>query len=128
MISTLHPVDLRLLEDRLQAFGLAVIGGDHQLAGLAVRHAVRRAEIVQHPPRARAVVGALRPGRIVQAGMDHLAVARGDAGADAAGGFGDEYLVPGERRRPRHREPDHAGSDHQDLHLAPAQTSTGSPT
>jgi hypothetical protein len=37
--------------------------------------------------------------------------------------------VPGERRGPRHREPDRPRSDHQDLHPpVPAQTSTGSPT
>jgi hypothetical protein len=43
------PVDLRLLEDRLQALGFAVFGGDHELAGFAVRHAMRRAEVVEHP-------------------------------------------------------------------------------
>jgi len=39
------PVD----EDRLQALGFAVFGGDHELAGFAVRHAMRRAEVVEHP-------------------------------------------------------------------------------
>ena len=48
--------------------------------------------------------------------MDDFAVARGDAGADAGGGFRNDHVVPGERGRACDRKPHHARSDHQDLH------------
>ena len=78
--------------------------------------AVRGAEFVEHAAAARAVQRALRAGRIIHAAMDHLAVARGHAIADAAGRFRDDHLVAGKRRRARDREPDHACSDDEDLH------------
>jgi hypothetical protein len=123
-------VDRGLLEDAVQPLGLGLVGGDDQLAALAMRHAVGRAKFVEHPPRARAVIGALRAGRIIEPGVDHLAVARGHAGTDPGCGFRDDHLVAGERDRARHREPDHSGADHQHLHLlSPSpHASTGSPT
>ena len=57
-----------------------------------------------------------RAGRIIHAGMDHLAVARGHAVADAAGRFRDDHLMAGKRRRARDREADHAGADDENLH------------
>ena len=50
--------------------------------------------------------------------MNYLAVARRDTVADARRRLGDDHLMPGERRCPRHGEPDDAGSDHKDLHDA----------
>ena len=48
--------------------------------------------------------------------MDHLAVARGHAVADGVGRLRDDDLMALARGRARHRQPDHAGADHQDLH------------
>jgi len=48
--------------------------------------------------------------------VDDLAVARGNAGADRGGCFRDDHFVPRDRRGARDRKPDHARSDHEDLH------------
>jgi hypothetical protein len=77
---------------------------------------MRGAERVQHSLAAHTMPGAQRVGRIVQAGVDHFAVARGDAVSDAAGHFGDGDLMAGLRRGARDGQSDHAGTDHQNLH------------
>ncbi len=95
---------------------LGVLGRDDQLAAFAVRHAVRGTELVQHAPAARAVTGAQRAGRVVHAAVDHLAVARGHAGADAPRAA-SATITSWPAARPRARpQPDHAGADHQYLH------------
>ena len=48
--------------------------------------------------------------------MDHLAVARGHAVADAAGRFRDDHLMAGKRGLTRDGETDDAGPNHQNLH------------
>jgi hypothetical protein len=127
-LDTFDAIDLRLLKERLQPRQFVGIGGDDELAAFAVGHAVRGAERVEHAPAARAVIGAPRFGGIVKAGVDHFAVARGDAGADAGGRFRHHHGVPGERGGARHRQPHHARSDHQHLHPRRlAHSSTGSP-
>ena len=78
----------------------ASLGRDDQLAAAPVRHAVRGAEFVEHAPAAHAVPRAQRAGRVVHAGMDHLAVARGHAVADAVGRLRDDHLMAGERGLP----------------------------
>src|SRR5262249_6914401 len=107
-LNVLAAIDLRLLEDLLDACRLLVIGGDDELAALAMRHAVGGAVVVEHPPRARAVQRAPGPGRIVEPGMDDLAVARGWHGADGIGGLRHDDLVPPERQLARAGEPDHS--------------------
>ena len=109
-------VGLALLEDRLHLRHFGVFGGDDQLAALAMRHAVRGAELVHQPAAARTVIGAQRPGRVIHAAVDHLAVARRHAVADALGRLGDDDLMALERRRARDRKPHHAGADDQNLH------------
>ena len=69
-------VDPGLRKYRVEPRDLALVGGNHELGAFAVWHAVGGAEVVQHPPAARAVISTLRSGRIIEAGMDHLAVAR----------------------------------------------------
>src|SRR5437763_15294653 len=56
-----------------------------------------------------------RAARIVDAGVDHLAVARAGAGAEAPGGFEDQDLAAPQRQFPRHRKPDHARPDHDHI-------------
>ena len=109
-------VDLRLLQDRAELLDLRLAGRDHQLAALLVRHAMRDAEVVKHPPPARAVIGALRAGRVVEAGVDDLTVARGDASTDGIGGFRHDHVVAVERRPARDRQPNHPCPNHQNLH------------
>ena len=91
-------VDLRLLVDFFDPGGFPLVGGDDELAAFAVRHAVRGAELVEHPSRARAVIGALGAGRVIEPGVDDLAVARRGAGADAVGRFRHDHLMAGHRR------------------------------
>ena len=66
--------------------------------------------------------------RVVQAGVDHFAVAGTDAGADAVLGLDDEDLVPGQRERPGTGEADDAGTDDDgaDVVQARPRPSTGS--
>src|SRR5262249_20684187 len=52
----------------------------------------------------------------IETGVDHLAVARGCDRADRVGGLGDDDVVPLERRGARAPEPDHARTNHQNLH------------
>jgi hypothetical protein len=68
-------IALRLLEDFFKIWKLGLAGGDHELAGLAVGHAVCVAERIQHAPRTWAVISASRAGGIVKACVDDLAVA-----------------------------------------------------
>ena len=50
-------------------------------------------------------------GRIIEAAVDDLAVARGGLGADPVGAFEDDDLVPLQREGPRRRQADHPGPD-----------------
>jgi hypothetical protein len=94
------------------------IGRHDQLAAIVVGDAVRSAEFVEHAPSARRMAGAQRAGRIINAAMDHLAVARGHAVADAASRLGDDHVVAAQRRRACDREPDHSGANNEDLHAS----------
>ncbi len=112
----LDAVRLALPLDRGELHLFGRVRRDDQLAALAVRHVVRGAIGVKHAPPARAVDRAQRAGRVVHAGVDHLAVARGNAAADAGCLLGDDDIMAGERGRARNREPDDAGTDDQNLH------------
>ena len=101
----LEPADLRLVsgDDQLAAAGMGdasfgQIGIEPVLAG----HAEPRLQ---------------RTLRIVEAGMDDLAVARGCLGADPFGGLDHQHLAPGQRQRPRDGEADDAGPDHHALDI-----------
>jgi hypothetical protein len=115
-LNAFHAVDLRLLVHDREPLDFTRVGGNDELAAFAVRDAVRGAEIVEHAPSARAVVRAPRPGRIIKTRVDDLAVARGDAGADAGGRLRNHHVMAGDGRRACDRQPDHARSDHQHLH------------
>ena len=88
------------------------IGRDDQLAAVAVRHALFCAIGVQRasPGDAEARHEAVR--RIVDAGVNDLAVARGCFGADALGRVQHDDLASGQRQRACHRQADDAGADH----------------
>ena len=106
----------RLGLDRLEPSELVSVSGDHELSALPVRHTMSGAKLIKHTAAGWTVAGAQGAGGIIEAGMDHLAVARGGTGADGVGGLRHDHVVPGERRRPRTGEPHHPRSDHQHLH------------
>jgi len=118
-LDSFDAIDPGLREDRIEPLDLAVVGSDNELAAFAMWHPVGGAEVVEHPPAAWAVIGALRTCRIVEASVDDLAIARRNAGTDAGGALGDDHLVPRECRRARDSEPDHARAYHQNLHRSP---------
>ena len=111
-----HAVRFGLRPDGLDLGQLGVVGGDDQLAAFLVRHVVPGAEFVQHAPAAHAVVSARAVGRIIQAAVNHLAVARRHAVGDAARCFGNDHVVAAQRCLARDREPDDTGADNKDLH------------
>src|SRR3974390_3722715 len=86
-LEALNLVDAALLLDGTDLLELGIVGRHHQLAALAMRHAVRGAEFIQHSPPANAVPPAQGARGGVHATVDHLAVARGDACTDVPGGF-----------------------------------------
>ena len=88
----LDPVGLRSLKKILNGGVLIRIGGDDEFAAAPMRYPplgailVERATAFDAEPRFHA------SGLVVEASVDHLAVARGDALADAGFGFENENL------------------------------------
>ncbi len=105
-----------LRQDRFDFGKLCRIGRHDELAAFAMRDAARSAEFIEHAPPARAVTGAERAGRIINAGMNDFAVARGHSVADAAGRLGNDHVMAAQRRRARDRKPDNTRANHQYLH------------
>ena len=91
---------------------LGLVGGDDQLAAAGVRHAALGAVAIEEllagnaEPRLEAALG------IVDAGMDHLAVARAGLGADGVRTLQDDHLEPGHGQPARAGEAHHTGPDH----------------
>jgi hypothetical protein len=71
---------------------------------------------------------AQRSGRIIHAAVNHFAVARRHAVADARGLFGDDDIVTGKRGSARDGKAYNAGSDHEDLHRRSLSISRRVPT
>src|SRR5271166_1857030 len=87
-----------------------------QLAAALVRHRIVAAEIVQHRLAVDAEPRLGEAGRIINAGMDHLDVARTDARSDRAFALDHDDLPSGARQRPGDREPDDASADDEMLY------------
>ena len=94
----LDAIGLALHLERLDPGKFFRIGGHNELAALIMGDTMRGAELVEHAPAAGRVASPQRAGRIIDAGMDHLAVARRDAVADTAGRFGDDHFMAAQRR------------------------------
>ena len=107
-----HAVGVRALGDRLQRRCLRRGAGDHQLAAARVVHPVLRAPGVQALAALHAQAGLERAGRVVQPGVDHLAVACADAGAEGGLALDDHHLEAGAGEAVCAGEADHAGADH----------------
>ena len=94
---------------------LTVVVSNDQLAASAVRHTVLFAELVQQPGTFDAVPGFERSRRVVDAGVDDLAVvrARPHSGPGLAFEHACRPAVP--RDRERGREADDPAADHRNI-------------
>src|ERR1700726_2348471 len=104
----LHAVGARRGGDPRQLGKLGLGGGDDELAAAPLGDAALATEVVQALTARDAQACLERAARIIDAGMDHLAVARAGAGAEALAGFKNQYLAALQRELPRHRKPDDA--------------------
>jgi hypothetical protein len=104
-------VGVRAGENRLERRQLRRIRRHDQLAAAPVRHAALGAVGVQALAPRDAGARLERARRIVDAGVDHLGVARAGVRADGVLGLEDHHLAAGERQRARHREAHHPGAD-----------------
>src|SRR5579875_595458 len=115
-----HPHSLDAVRFRARLYSgetriLVRVGGDDQLAAIVEGHAALTAISIERAPSRDAEPRHEAGRRIIDAGMDHLAVARGCFGADTLGLFEHDHLAPGQRQRARHRKPDHARPHHDAL-------------
>ena len=119
-----HAVGGCALADGTQLVHLRRAGGDYQLAAAPVRDAAFGAVAVQKlfPLHAQPrLEGTLR---VVDARVDHLAVARAGGGAEAFRRLQHQHLAPGQRQRARHCQADHAGADDHGIDLLRAHRTT----
>ena len=101
---------------------LSRIGGDQQLAAAPMRNAVRFTVAVELLSPRHAEPRFQRAGGVVDAGMNHLAVARASARADGAGAFQNHCFQAPLTKRTTDGQADHSGADHHCVdfvHLVP---------
>ncbi len=114
-LQVVHAVGQRAPLDHLQLRRFSVVVRHDQLAAAPVMHAVRRAVVVQQRLAAHAQQCAQRAGRVVDAGVDDLAVACAGHGAEGVFGLEHDHLAAGLRERARAGQADHAGTDHDTI-------------
>ena len=123
-VSSLHVVDaigFGMRPDRLQLFGFLWRRRDDQLAAIAMRNAVVAAILVERVLAADAHLRHQAAGAVIDAGVDHLAVARGGHGADAFGGLQHDHFAARLRQPPCDRKADHPRSDDDAINLVHVQ-------
>jgi hypothetical protein len=98
--------------DGFEFVDLGRAGGDDQLAAAPVGNPAFGAVGIQLAPAGDAKPRLERAGRVVDAGVDHFAVARADAGAEGRFGFEDNHLAAPVGKLPCHGEADDTGADH----------------
>ena len=114
-------VDRGALADVSELAVLLGVGGDDQLAAIAMRNAVIGAISVERMPAADAHLRHQAAGAVVDAGMDHLAVARGGHRADALGRLKHDHFAAGQSEPAGHRKPDHTRSDNDAINSVHGQ-------
>ena len=102
-----HAIGFRVSPDRLQFCGFFRRGCDDQLAAIAMRDAVVAAIFIQRTLAADAHPRHQASRGIIDAGVDHFAVARRGDGADTFRRLQDDDLAAGLRQPPRNRKTDH---------------------
>ena len=107
-----HTVGGGALLNGAQFIDLGGAGGHDQLAAALVADAALRAVVVQHLPALHAQPRLQRTLRVVNAGVNHFAVAGAGAGAKGVGGFQHQHFAPSQRQRARHGQAHHARADH----------------
>src|SRR5260370_15061045 len=90
-----------------------------------MRDAVVAAVLIQRPLAADAHPRHQAPRRIIDTGMDHLAVARRCHGADTFRRLHNDHLAAGLRQPPRDRKPDHPGTDNDAFNVVHSQFGSG---
>ena len=103
--------------DRLQFFGFAWRRRHDQLAAIAMGNAVVAAILVERALAADAHLRHQAAGAVIDAGVDHLAVAGGGDGADALSGLEHDHFAARLGQPPCDREPDHPRSDDDAIDL-----------
>ena len=110
-----HPVDQALGHDPVQIGHLGLARRHDQLAAALVADAALGAVGIELVAPLNAQPRLQRALRVIQAGMDHFAVARTGAGADGIGRFQQHHFAPLEGQRPRHGQAHHARADHHHI-------------
>ena len=108
-----HAVRLGLRLDGGELVDFRFAHGDEKLAAPPVRNMIVPAELIEHRFAADAPASLIEVARIVDARVDHLAVARADPGTDAILAFDDDDLASCPRQSSGGRETDNAGSDNE---------------
>ena len=116
-----HAIGFGMRPDRLQLFGLVGRRCHDQLAAVLVGNAVLAAVMVQGLFAADAHPRHQASGGIVDAGVDHLAVARRGDGADALSRFQHDHLAAGLGQPARDRKADDASTNNDALNLVHGQ-------
>jgi len=106
---------------RVELVQLRCAGGDDQLAAAAVLDAALGAVAVEQSVAFDAQPRLQRPRGVIEAGVDHFAVAGAGDRAEGVGRFEDHDIAPGQGQRARRGQSDHTGTNHEGVNLVHAQ-------
>src|SRR5712664_1044522 len=120
-----HAVGFGVSPDRLQPQGFLRRCCDDQLAAIAMRNAVIRTVFIEGTLTADAHPRHQAAGRIIDAGVDHFAVARRGNGADTFGRFQNDHLAAGLCQPPGDGKTDHPRTDDDALNFVHSQFGSG---
>ena len=120
-----HAIGLGMGPDRLQLQGFLRRGCNDEFAAIAMRNAVIGAVLVKRLLAADAHPRHQAAGRIVDAGVDDFAVARGGNRADPLRRLQNDDLAAGLGQPTGDGETDHAGTDNDTLNFVHLQSRSG---
>ena len=108
-----HAVRLGLGFDLGEPIDFRLAPGHQKLAAPAVRNAIVSAELIEHGFAADAQASLIEVARVIDACVDHFAVARADPRTDAILALDNNDLASGPRKSSSGRETDDTGSDNE---------------
>ncbi len=120
-----HAIGFGMGPDRLQLFGFLRRGRDDQLAGIPMRDAVIPAVFIERALAADAHPRHQASGGIVDAGVDHLAVARRRDRADAFRRLQNDDLATRLCQPPSDSQTDHPRADYDAINFVHSQFKSG---